>query len=632
MTIQTPEYIQWPGAQTFPGGHTFPAYDDRADGSTVVHAHSGAQWTESADGLALAVAKLAQGAAQSAVVRMQAASGGQVYYFDGPGAPPFDGERVGDTARGRDYETRDVLSEWRWTGDAWVRLALTSEMVSALDVGKLTAGYAALDEAVARKFAAETGQFIELDVTNLRVTGASQMSSVVAQYLGAQVGAFVQLSTSQLTVSDTASVNTAVVQELWSRIIHAKSGEFEQITAAMLAANSVTADALRAGAIDGMVITGATVQTAGTGARVVLNAAGFSAYRGDGSRSVYIDSSTGAVTIDGNVGISDSWSRTRFVDIGDSSSDSRRGVGLEFTSLETTWASPGLMTIDMNSGVPGLNLQAPMTTAGTAPYIRLSSSGFEMWSGSIGTYLNSSTVWSGKKNAFSSRLGSDGFRVYGNGDMNTPAFYTANGGFSLRSWSNWNVSVWGADTGLVAGFDSGHYSVWNSSGMVTVGGKNFIMSVPEMSEARGGMMLRHASTESPWDGIEYWQTLVLDVDGAGTWVLPDYVPRIASSVAPAVVLCSTSSGTAAATLTRGQDEWTVTVTGEPGATVSLLVKAGRVLDRPADGTWYDRSGESLWVLPPMTRDEAQTSAPLANDAYGPATQDVYARMTTHPNL
>lgn len=632
MAVVTPEYIQWPGAQTFPGDHTFPAYDDRADGTTVVHAHRGAQWTESADGLALAVAKLAQGAAQSAVVRMQAAAGGQVFYFDGTGAPPFAGERVGDTARGRDYETRDVLSEWRWTGDAWVRLALTSSMVSALDVGKLTAGYAALDEAVARKFAAETGKFIELDVTNLRVSGASQMSSVVASYLGAQVGAFVQLSTSQLTVSDTASVNTAVVQELWSRIIHAKSGEFEQITAAMLAANSVTADALRAGAIDGMVITGATVQTAGTGARVVINAAGFSAYRGDGSRSVYIDSSTGAVTIDGNVGISDSWSRTRFVNIGDSSSDSRRGVGLEFTSLETTWASPGLMTIDMNSGVPGLNLQAPMTTAGTAPYLRLNSSGFEMWSGSIGTYLNSSKVWSGKKNAFSSVLESNGFRVYGNGDMSSPAFWAGMGGFSLRSWSNNNVSVWGADTGLVIGFDSNHYSWWGPNGMTSFGGKNFLMAVPRLSEERGGMMLRHASTESPWDGIEYWQTLVLDATGAGTWVLPDYVPMIASSVAPAVVLCSTSSGTAAATLTRGQDEWTVTVTGEPGATVSLLVKAGRVLDRPADGTWYDRSGESLWVLPPMTMDEAQTSAPLANDAYGPVTQDVYARMTTHPNL
>ena len=632
MTIQTPEYIQWPGAQTFPGDHTFPAYDDRADGTTVVHAHNGAQWTESADGLALAVAKLAQGAAQSAVVRMQAASGGQVYYFDGTGAPPFAGERVGDTARGRDYTTRDVLSEWRWTGDAWVRLALTSSMVSALDVGKLTAGYAALDEAVARKFAAETAQFIELDVTNLRVTGASQMSSVVAQYLGAQVGAFVQLSTSQLTVSDTASVNTAVVQELWSRIIHATSGELERITAGMLAANSVTADALRAGAIDGMLITGATVQTSASGTRVVLNADGFSAYRANGSRSVYIDSSTGAVTIDGNVGISDAWSRTRFVDIGDSSSDSRRGVGLEFTSLETTWASPGLMTIDMNSGVPGLNLQAPMTTAGTAPYIRLSSSGFEMWSGSIGTYLNSSTVWSGKKNAFSSRLESDGFRVYGNGNMNSSAFYTGNGGFSLRSWSNTNVSVWGADTGVVIGFDSGHYSWWGPNGMSTIGGKNFVMTVPRLSEQRGGMMLRHASTESPWDGVEYWQTLELDADGAGTWVLPDYVPRIASPVAPAAVLCSTSSGPAAATLTRGQDEWTVTVTGEPGATVSLLVKAGRILDRPTDGTWYDRSGESLWVLPPMTRDDAQTSAPLANDAYGPATQDAYARMTTHPNL
>ena len=89
MAVVTPEYIQWPGAQTFPGKHTFPAYDDRADGTTVVHAHNGAQWTESADGLALAVAKLAQGAAQSAVVRMQAAAGGQVGSSPlARGAPP----------------------------------------------------------------------------------------------------------------------------------------------------------------------------------------------------------------------------------------------------------------------------------------------------------------------------------------------------------------------------------------------------------------------------------------------------------------------------------------------------------------------------------------------------------------
>lgn len=55
------------------------------------------------------------------------------------------------------------------------------------------------------------------------------------------------------------------------------------ITTDRLAANAVTTDRLAANAINGMTITGATVQTATSGARVVLDASGLRVYKSDGT-------------------------------------------------------------------------------------------------------------------------------------------------------------------------------------------------------------------------------------------------------------------------------------------------------------------------------------------------------------
>ncbi|PHP52601.1 hypothetical protein [Actinomyces ruminis] len=252
------EYIEWPGPSTFPGAHTFPGWDDRADGADVVHSHDGRVWQETTNEYQQQVAALAAGAVEAAITRMRTVFGRVHYIKGGPDTmPSFDGETTGDTVRVQDASTLDIVAEWRWTGADWERMQVSSEQISNLDVGKLTAGAAEITEAVARRLAAVTGEFLTIN-------------------------------TSQLTVSEQASINQAVLQEIWTRIITADDGVFARIRAGMLAANSVTADAIAGGAIDGMVITGAVIRTAATGARIELTEDGLRAYNSAGDITTQI--------------------------------------------------------------------------------------------------------------------------------------------------------------------------------------------------------------------------------------------------------------------------------------------------------------------------------------------------------
>ncbi len=66
------------------------------------------------------------------------------------------------------------------------------------------------------------------------------------------------------------------------------------VTAAKIATGAITADKISAGAIDGFLITGATVRTAASGARVVLDSSGLKAYNSSGSVVSSISATTGA--------------------------------------------------------------------------------------------------------------------------------------------------------------------------------------------------------------------------------------------------------------------------------------------------------------------------------------------------
>ena len=169
----------------------------------------------------------------------------------------------------------------------------------------------------------------------------------------------------------------------------------------------------------------------------------------------------------------------------------------------------------------------------------------------------------------------------------------------------------------------GKTHLWVDYQGVHIGGtKKFSMYVPKMSKARGGLMLEHSATESPYDGIEYWESVKLGDAGSARWVLPDYVPAIASKKAPWIVLTSSD---ASATLDRSGDLWHVDVTGTPGETVSVLVKGARMIDIHLDASgepsMRDSAREAPWALPPVESGLApREGAGLGDLIYGPSTE------------
>lgn len=553
------EYIQWPGEATFPGKDTYPAYDASAAGNSTVHSHKGWEWVESENPFQQAVASLANAAIATAVQRSRTTFG-QVYYQRGNSTDPpdFTGDAIGDTCRIQDPGTLDIVAEWKWNGTAWERALVSGQQISNLDVGRLTAGSAAINELAARRIAGDVGKFL-------------------------------QISTDQLVVSGQATINTAVVQEIWSKIIHAQEGEFERIKAGMISGNAFEGQTFTGGTFEGQVITGAQIQTAKTGGRVLLNPTGLFAYRNDGSESFRLEAATGNIRIYGTIGLRDNWSVSEFTDFADNT-DFRNGAGLHFTSLTRNFSSHGRIYIREYKGDsnPQLVIQAPAVD-GAAPNMVFDSTRFriEGFSGGSGRF------WLNNKG------------LYFNNGTDRTGLRIERDYFTVRPFSFADRSVWASNDQVVVGYDQRNWAQWNENGMqvtgnfMATGNKNFVMPVPELSE-RYGKHLVHASTESPWDGIEYWQTLVLDGAGAASWELPEYVPFIAHPDAPRAVLVSSSRGAASASLDDSGRPWAVRVAGEPGAAVSVLVKLARVVDGShgvGDPDWRARSGDDVWTDP-----------------------------------
>uniref|UniRef100_A0AAU8B0K4 Uncharacterized protein n=1 Tax=Dulem virus 38 TaxID=3145756 RepID=A0AAU8B0K4_9CAUD len=572
---------------TVPGfglpGQSMPSHSRTADGSTVVYSPKGWRWEEAGDSYSLATAKVAAAAMEGAVRRVRS-SMGEVFYIKGtPDTnPEFSGGATGDTCRVQDAITGEIVAEWRWTGSTWERMRVSNEQISNLDVGKLTAGSAAIAELTARKIASDVGRFLEL-------------------------------TTDQLTVTGNASFVNATAHHIWTRIINATEGEFEQIRAGMLSANSVNASNLQAGAIDGQVITGATLQSTRESSRgLKITSDGIFAYSPAGKRTVWIDSHNGYVDIDGNIGISDTWSRAWFGDITDGVTgiDSGKlgdqwGVGIFMNKLNGPYKWPALVTFKEDPSVKGgmLYFQAPSHDDNGAASMRLSRGGWN--------------AYGGKDNVWGFGLNGGGFTIGARGVVNLNATSTqASIWMNLKNplgiestmmrltvLDNQARGVYCNGRATVMAWDSQHQIYVDSAGVHQVGNKAFAMRVPGEWQKRH-KMLEHFSTESPYDGIEYWETIDLDAEGRATWTLPDYVPKIASVRAPWIVL--TSDG-ASAVLNRtgyGTDAkpWTVSVTGRPNTSVAVLVKGARQIDVWDPDTdevaLDDRARTSLWTDPP----------------------------------
>jgi hypothetical protein len=604
------EYIQWPGPATFPAETSFPAYDRSADGNTTVHSHKGWEWVESDNPFQKAAASLAQSTIEASIRRMRTVFG-KVFYQKGNATdkPDFPGETYGDTARIQDPSTLDIVAEWKWNGVDWERARVSGEQISNLDVGRLTAGSAAINDLAARRIAGDIGKFL-------------------------------QLTTDQLTVTGNASFVDLTAKHVWTRIINARSGEFEKIKAGMLAANSVTADNLRAGAIDGQVITGASIQTDRQNNRgLKIDNSGMRAYSTNGWKSLDINAHTGEISISGRIGRRDSWSECYFNDLvwGQTGTDvaksgAKIGCGLAFNSLEDDWEDGALfIQKDPNTSEPSITLQsAAKKGAESRPSLIL---GTQQASITIGPNGNWGSL-AISKYGFSSKVGSSSFTFNDSGiayrktNDNNHAFFGLGWDWAtLTCMSNKNSGMWVNNHATILAWRK-YPQIWlDNDGIHMNPEKKFTMQVPKLTKERGGLWLSHACTESPYDGVEYWENLTLDGQGRARWELPNYVPRIASPVAPWVVF---ASGTASAEIDRSDpDLWAVTVTGEPGARVDVLVKGARMVNTgedDADGEpiMKDNARKTNWELGPpdwgVASDEAAYDGSMPGTYYGAATK------------
>lgn len=575
------QYVTSPGFAS--PGHSTPSHSRTAPDSTIVYSPKGWKWEEAGDDYSLAVSKVAGAAIESSVRRMRTTFG-QVFYIKGTAEsrPPFNGEAVGDTCRIQDAITLDIVAEWRWTGVAWERMQVSNQQISNLDVGKLTAGSASINELAARKIASDVGRFLEL-------------------------------TTEQLTVTGNASFVDLTARHIWTRIVTAQQGEFEQIKAGMIAANAISADNIQAGALNGQVITGATIQTSAAPNRgLKIHDDGMQVYASDGWKALDINAWSGEIEINGRIGRRDTWSEVYFNDIvardtkTDVSNGLKHGCGLSFNSLEDDWW-PATISLNKNStGTPTLRLQGAISKAQSyySPYLSISQDAIAMYmpqGNSSFTFTSGGmSIGTGKMYMW---MNDQGFSLGKKGD-NSGRLYVGTDSYRIRPLG-WSVGgLWGQDNGVGMDYAAGKQIWVGPNGTSMVGGKTFAMLVPVESAKRGGKYLTHRCTESPYDGLEYWENFTLDASGHATWRLPEYVPWIASERSPWIALASNG---ATAHLVRGGygpggATWSVEISGQPDTTVSVLVKGARRLDSEVgdDGEpiLEDRADDDLWIEKP----------------------------------
>lgn len=589
-------------------GQSLPSHSRTAEGSTVVYSPKGWRWEEAGDEYSKSVSRLTAATMESAVRRIRS-SFGTVLYIRGTSdtEPPFRGETLGDTVRVQDAQTLDIVAEWKWNGSSWERMRVTSEQISNLDVGKLTVGAANIAELTARRIAADVGRFLEI-------------------------------TTDQLTVTGNASFVNATAHHVWTKIVTAGQGEFEKIKAGMLEANSVSASNIQAGAIDGQVITGATLQTERTYNRgLKLSSDGLQVYDARGRSVLDVNAHTGAIKISGHLSRQDSWSKVWFNDVistrtgRDVGTDgSKWGCGLAFNSLEDNWGDGVIAMLKDRSGDPSIRIQAPYPSGigDEVPYISVGTSYVTMYTPSGDTLFEfkagglrlkaQDIYWWANSGGFS----------YGTNSDNKPRLYVGPNTVHIRPMGESLPRFWGDRNSTTMQY-TGSHQVWiNGSGVNITGGKKFSMRVPVLTAERGGLWLEHSCTESPYDGIEYWENVTLGEDGRYRWTLPDYVPKIASKKAPWVVFANEG---ARGVLDRSNpEEWHVDVTGTPGSVVAVLVKGARQIDQDVDEhgepIMRDYARESPWHIgapTPPTHTESgvpEDDMALGGGMYGPVTK------------
>lgn len=561
------EYITWPGNRTTPGPDLFPGWNPSAHGSQVVHGHNGSEWVEvdpKQDPEAFNIAKRAD-KLRNDILEMVRQDGGRVFYYDGAGFPPLRGYNPGDTARGREPKTGSILVEYRWSGLEWIQQRLTDGMISTLDVGKLTAGTAQIQKAVADTIWAGiiqaksivankiTGELIEANT----IRGAHiAAGSISADKL--QVGTI----TAESGVIGSLDAGTITTGRLNGQRIAAGS-----ITAAKLAAGAITADSAVVASLDANKIVTGTLNASLIDSDT-LKGQTFIGGRfiggdflldpektrqnirfGTGSNLPVIDSKqsingriSGLLAYDPEtdkpqmaIGI---WSKTPLVNLYHTFGDTLR-VGTQLT--------PGRIELTPYGGYPG---QCSRISAMND-----------------GLRINALDFNANEKDLAQLNLSKHTFLVEGSYDSNR-----------IRGW---HLSMSPTNsyfiTKGVLNFQAGKAVHFRGTGNfldgLTVSGgfhanqpKTFVEAHPLDKEK----ILVHGCTESPHDGIEYWGNETLPASGRMTVSLPDYFEPLHRPDVPVSVFAS-NGVKVLGPVEGGEFE----VEGEAGTWFSWQVKAAR---------------------------------------------------------
>jgi hypothetical protein len=456
-----------------------------------------------------------------------------------------------------------------------------------------------------------------------RIIDTGALQDPAAQAIAAGVGRFLKVEAHQI-VAGSADFEEAVVKKLWSQIVTAREGVFDKLQA----------NKIDTGTMSGQIISGATIQTAGNGrGRVVMDSNGLRLVAADGSTDRFkIDAASGDVNIKGSIYSNDEWSYATWSDVTENRHDGTRyGMGLVFNRTNRPLRLPGGIFLKQNEKGELQTVVAPPSEGyWNTGQLTLGNRHFG-WGGDFAAFKVATDEIDMQVNSrrLEFRIGQGGISL--KNDLNETRMITAgqrgeayfHAGSSnnfngvVAAWSFWHITSIGGGKNLGYAYgDNGGAYLWSRSGgnyawihgdgfTSTGKTKKFSMHVPKMSEARDGELLQHKCTESPFDGIEYWNVVALDSAGEATWELPDYVPAIASRKAPWCVFTSAEHGASSARLEKGDDRFRVHVSGEPGASVSVLVKGARIveIEGAAGGVskWQDfGDGLDVWSsdLPP----------------------------------
>jgi len=186
-------------------------------------------------------------------------------------------------------------------------IAANAVTATSIDANAITAGKIAANAVVAGSIAANAV------TANAIAANSITANAIVANAIGANQIAANAISAGKIAAgtigADEIGANAIIAGKIATDAVTANTIAANAISAGKIQANAIEADKINVGAItaeklnvtalDGKIITGSTIRTAASGARIQMDAAGFQSINPSGQTTFFINAASGVVTIGG---------------------------------------------------------------------------------------------------------------------------------------------------------------------------------------------------------------------------------------------------------------------------------------------------------------------------------------------